>query len=301
MNPDPYRLIGEKLGAGLRTEVPASVLTTYKAGGPLEAVAVPATREKLAWLRVFCRENGLPFRVLGAGSNVLVSDKGLKGVTVLTQAFSAIRTVGNTLYAGAGALWDDAVKAAVEAGLAGIEKTSGIPGTVGGAVFMNAGAFGQEAFDRLDSVEVLDGAGAFRTMKKSAFRHGYRRVEGLEGLVVLDAAFILEPADKAALSSDRACVLARRAEKQPLDLPSAGSVFKRPEGDFASRLIDAAGLKGLRVGDAQVSEKHAGFIVNLGRASASDIRALMQKVRAAVKASSGVDLELEQILLGDFD
>jgi UDP-N-acetylmuramate dehydrogenase len=301
MTPDQYERIKEKLGAGLRSNLPASALTTYKAGGALEAAVTPSTREKLAWLSVFCLENGIEFRILGAGSNVLVSDKGLQGATVLTAGFDGIKIAGDILLAEAGALWDNAVKAAVGAGLAGIEKTSGIPGTVGGAVFMNAGAFGQETFDCLESIEVMNRAGSFRTLKKAGLKYSYRRVEGLEGLTVLNAAFRLKAADKTALSTDRACVLKRRAEKQPLDLPSAGSVFKRPEGDFASRLIDAAGFKGLRVGDAQVSEKHAGFIVNLGKASASDIYALILKVRAGVKAGTGVDLELEQVLLGDFN
>jgi UDP-N-acetylmuramate dehydrogenase len=301
MTPDQYERIKEKFGAGLKSDIPASSLTTYKAGGPLEAVVTPSTHEKLAWLSIFCLENGIAFRVLGAGSNVLVSDKGLPGVTAITSGFSAVRVAGEMLFAEAGALWDSAVEAAVGAGLAGIEKTSGIPGTVGGAVFMNAGAFGQETFDCLESVEVMSRAGSFRTLQKAGLKHGYRKVEGLEGLTVLNAAFRLKAGDRAALSADRAAVLERRAEKQPLDLPSAGSVFKRPAGDFASRLIDASGLKGARVGDAQVSEKHAGFIVNLGKASASDIHALMQKVRAGVKAGGGVDLELEQILLGDFE
>jgi UDP-N-acetylmuramate dehydrogenase len=301
MTSDQYDSINKKFGAGLKSNLPASALTTYKAGGALEVAVTPSTRENLAWLSLFCLENGIEFRMLGAGSNVLVSDKGLPGVTALTAGFNGIRIAGDILFAEAGALWDNAVRAAVEAGLAGIEKTSGIPGTVGGAVFMNAGAFGQETFDCLETVEVMSRAGSFRTLQKAGLKHGYRRVEGLEGLTILNASFRLKTADRAALSIDRASVLKRRAEKQPLDLPSAGSVFKRPEGDFASRLIDAAGLKGLRVGGAQVSEKHAGFIVNTGKASASDIHALIQKVRAGVKAGTGVDLELEQVLLGDFE
>jgi UDP-N-acetylmuramate dehydrogenase len=165
---------------------------------------------------------------------------------------------------------------------------------------MNAGAFGQETFDRLESFEVMDRSGAVKTLRRSEVSYGYRNVRGLEG-TVLSAVFRLKPADKKTLAADRAAILARRAEKQPLDFPSAGSVFKRPPGDFASRLIDAAGLKGTRIGDAQVSEKHAGFIVNLGKASASDIYALIRRVREEVEAGTGVRLELEQIPLGEFD
>lgn len=267
----------------------------------MDAVVKPSSREDLAWLRGFCLENGVPFLALGAGSNILVSDKGFRGICALTVKLDRISVSGLTLAAEAGALWDNAVKAAVEAGLAGLEKTSGIPGTVGGAVFMNAGAFGQETFDRLESFEVMDRSGAVRTLEKSAVRYGYRKVEGLEGLTILGALFRLPAGDRKALAADRAGVLARRAEKQPLDLPSAGSVFKRPPGDFASRLIDASGLKGLRIGGAQVSEKHAGFIVNRGAATASDIYALIKKVRAEVKAKTGVELELEQVLLGEFE
>ena len=292
--------IKERFGADCSFDLPASGFTTYRAGGAVEAVVKPSSREDLAWLRRFCRQNGVPFLALGAGSNILVSDKGFKGVCALTVKLDKIAVSGLTLATEAGALWDDAVKAAIGAGLGGLEKTSGIPGTVGGAVFMNAGAFGADTFEHLESFEVMDRSGAALTFKKSGVRYGYRKVEGLEGLIVLGALFRLQAGDKKALAADRAGVLAVRAEKQPLDLPSAGSVFKRPPGDFASRLIDAAGLKGLRIGGAQVSEKHAGFIVNRGGATASEIYALIKKVRAEVKAGTGVCLELEQVLLGDF-
>lgn len=280
---------------------PASDVTTYRAGGPLDVLVKPSSRSDLAWLLGFCAENDLPFLILGAGSNILVSDKGLRGVVALTVKMDKITVAGEVLSAEAGALWDNAVKASVSAGLGGLEKTSGIPGTVGGAVFMNAGAFGQEAFDSLESFEAMDPAGAVKTFKKSDVEYGYRTVTGIGGLIILKAAFRLKAAPKSALEPERACVLARRAAGQPLDFPSAGSVFKRPAGDFASRLIDAAGLKGLVVGGARVSEKHAGFIINTGGATASDIYALMKKVRAGVKSRTGVELELEQILLGDFD
>lgn len=298
---DPYGPLKEKFAPDCFFGRPASGFTTYKAGGPVEILVKPSSPADLAWLRGFCAGNGLPLLVLGAGSNVLVSDRGLKGLVALTGKLDRIDIAAGLLTAQAGALWDDVVLASVKAGLAGLEKTSGIPGTVGGAVFMNAGAFGQETFDNLESFEVTDASGAVKTLKKSAVRHGYREVEGLEGLIILKAAFRLKAAPKAALEAERARILAARAEKQPLDLPSAGSVFKRPPGDFASRLIDAAGLKGLAIGGARVSEKHAGFIVNAGGASASDIYALIKKVRAEVKSRTGVVLELEQILLGDFD
>lgn len=298
---DKYKEIKERFGASCLFGYSAAAFTTYRAGGPFEALVTPANRRDLAWLRAHCTRNDIAFRVLGAGSNVLVSDKGVKGVTVVTSKLDRIKISGRMVEAEAGALWDGVVKTAVEGSLGGLEKTSGIPGTVGGAVFMNAGAFGRETFDALDSFDVMDASGAVKTWEKDFVKHGYRKVEGLEDRIVLGAVFRLDAADPAALLLERNRVLAQRAEKQPLEYPSAGSVFKRPAGDYASRLIDAAGLKGLRVGDAQVSKKHAGFIVNLGNATASDIRALMDRVREEVKAASGVDLELEQVLLGDFD
>ena len=293
--------IKSKFGPDCSFYFPASGFTTYKAGGPLEVLVKPSTIADLAWLRKLCAENKITFLALGGGSNILVSDKGLKGVVALTRKIDKIEISGDLLIAEAGALWDHVVQASVKAGLAGLEKTSGIPGTVGGAVFMNAGAFGQETFDTLENFYVMDAAGTVKTLKKSEVKYGYRKVDGLDGWTIIKAVFRLKVGNKNLLEADRSRVLAARAEKQPLDFPSAGSVFKRPPGDFASRLIDAAGLKGLAVGGAKVSEKHAGFIVNAGGARASDIYALIKKVKAEVKARTGVTLELEQILLGDFE
>lgn len=295
-----YSPLKDKFGAYCLFGEPAASFTTYRAGGRAEALVRPADETELAWLAAWCRENGAPFRVLGRGSNVLVSDRGLPGVTALTERLCGIELAGRTITAQAGALWDDVARLSAEAGLAGFEKTSGIPGSVGGAVRMNAGAFGQETFDRLLSVRALAASGGTVEIFKKDMKYGYRRVEGLDGLTVLAAAFELPPGDAAVLIQDRSCVLASRAAKQPLDHPSAGSVFKRPKGDYASRLIDAAGLKGLRVGGAEVSAKHAGFIVNAGGATAADIYALMGEVRARVREKTGVELELEQILLGEF-
>ena len=290
----------EKFGDYCVLGAPASGFTTYKAGGPVEVLVEPASPDEFAWLAGWCRANGVRLTVLGQGSNVLVSDKGLPGVTALTGRMSSLEENGGVITARAGALWDDLARLSAEKGLSGLEKTSGIPGSVGGAVRMNAGAFGQEAFDRLTAVEAMTGEGRLVRLRKSEIPHGYRRTEGLGELIILSATFELAPGDPGVLLQDRSCVLASREVKQPLDLPSAGSVFKRPPGDYASRLIDAAGLKGLRVGGAAVSEKHAGFIVNAGGATASDIYALIGEVRARVKAHSGVELELEQVLLGEF-
>lgn len=289
-----------KFGDYCRFDASSSGFTTYRAGGPAEALVEPGTTEEFAWLAAWCRASGTRLTVLGQGSNVLVSDRGLPGVTALTGRLSSLAEKDGVIRAGAGALWDDLVRLSAAKGLEGLEKTSGIPGSVGGAVRMNAGAFGQETFDRLLAVEAVNAAGAAVRLEKKDIPHGYRHTEGLGELLILAAEFEFPKGDPGVLLQDRSCVLAAREVRQPLDLPSAGSVFKRPHGDYASRLIDAAGLKGLRRGGAQVSEKHAGFIVNAGGATAADIYALMQEVKARVKAASGVDLELEQVLLGEF-
>jgi UDP-N-acetylmuramate dehydrogenase len=295
-----YSPLKEKFREHCVFGAPAAGFTTYRAGGAAEVLVRPASGEELSWLAGWCRGCGAPLTLLGRGSNVLVSDKGLPGVTALTERLSGIEISGGSITAEAGVLWDDLARLSAENGLAGLEKTSGIPGSVGGAVRMNAGAFGQETFDRLARIEAFDRTGALVRLEKKDIPHGYRRADGLAELVLLSARFEFEKGDPAVLLQDRSCVLASREIKQPLEFPSAGSVFKRPPGDYASRLIDAAGLKGFKVGGAAVSEKHAGFIINSGSATASEIYALMQEVRARVKAHSGVELELEQILLGEF-
>ena len=295
-----YSPLRNRFGEYCLFNEPAANFTTYRAGGRAEVLVKPADAGELLWLSAWCRAAAAPLVVLGRGSNVLVSDKGLPGVAALTERLSGIEVSNGAVTAQAGALWDEVARLSAQNGLAGLEKTSGIPGSVGGALHMNAGAFGQETFDRLVSVEAFGAAGEPVSLLKKDIKFGYRSVAGLAGLTLLSARFEFEPGDPATLIQDRSCVLAAREVKQPLDFPSAGSVFKRPHGDYASRLIDAAGLKGHKIGGAEVSSKHAGFIVNSGGATASDIYALMGEVRARVKEKSGVELELEQILLGEF-
>ncbi len=295
-----YSLLKAKFGDYCFFDEPAANFTTYRAGGRAEALVKPASRAEFEWLAAWCRAGSIALRVLGRGSNVLVSDRGLPGVTALTERMAKIEITGNTVTAQAGVSWDSLVLFTVEHGLAGIEKTSGIPGSVGGALRMNAGAFGQEAFDRLEQIDGFSFSGSPVSLEKKHMTYGYRRVDGLDGLIILSAGFSLTQGNPAVLLQDRSFILASRETKQPLDYPSAGSVFKRPPGDYASRLIDAAGLKGLKIGGAEVSAKHAGFIINSGGATAADICALMREVRARVLAKTGVALELEQILLGEF-
>jgi len=279
---------------------PMSSYTTYRAGGAAEAFVLPKSDEDWSFLARLAELEKVPFRVLGAGSNILVSDGGLDGITASTQRMDELSVSGDTVKAGGGLLLDKVVEAAANAGLGGIEKLSGIPGTVGGAVYMNAGAFGQETFDALEYFEVMDADGHDYIIQKSDVKYAYRKVEGLEDLIILSAGFKLVKKDAAELLETRKNILSKRVASQPLEYPSAGSVFKRPEGDFASRLIDAAGLRGLSVGGAKVSEKHAGFIVNFNNATSGDIYKLMGEVQKRVKEKFGRDLELEQILWGKF-
>ncbi len=295
-----YSPLKKKFGEHCLFGEPAANFTTYRAGGRAEVLVKPADAEELLWLAAWCRASGSPLLVLGRGSNVLVSDKGLPGVAALTERLSKIEVSAGGITAQAGVLWDEVARLSAENGLAGLEKTAGIPGSVGGALRMNAGAFGQETFDRLAFVDAFNSEGKAVRLDKKEIAFGYRRVEGLRGFTLLSARFEFEPGETARLIQDRSCVLAAREAKQPLDHPSAGSVFKRPPGDYASRLIDAAGLKGYKIGGAEVSAKHAGFIINSGSATAADIYALIGEVRARVKEKTGIELELEQILLGEF-
>jgi UDP-N-acetylmuramate dehydrogenase len=288
----------ERFGDRCLESEPLSRHTSFRVGGAAESLVFPVAPEEWGWLLDFARRRGLPLTVLGLGSNVIVSDSGVKGVTATTRRMDGISVSGNRLTASSGAALDSVAASAVEAGLAGMEKLSGIPGTVGGALWINAGAFGQETYEHLVSFTALDPEGRLVRRTKAETRAGYRKVEGVEGLIFLSAEWELPAGDRGALGEARAQTLRARAEKQPLEFPSAGSVFKRPAGDFASRLIDSCGLKGLTVGRAQVSAKHAGFIVNLGGATARDVMALVEQVREVVRAKTGVTLELEQIPLG---
>jgi UDP-N-acetylmuramate dehydrogenase len=277
---------------------PLAHYTTFQVGGSAESLVFPVSREEWAWLLGFIRKNKIPLTILGLGANVIVSDAGLPGVTASTRRMDGFTVSGARIEAAAGALLDALVARTVAAGLSGMEKLSGIPGSVGGALWINAGAFGQETYERLVSFTALDPEGRLVRRSKAETRFGYRKVEDIDGLVFLSAQWELSPGDPSRLREVRTATLKARADKQPLEYPSAGSVFKRPPGDFASRLIDSCGLKGLTVGGAQVSPKHAGFIVNLGGATARDVMALIAQVRAAVLAKTGVRLELEQVPLG---
>ena len=284
----------------LRENEPMSRHTTFRVGGPAELMFLPASAEELQTALSAARDAGVEAYLLGNGSNTIVRDGGLKGLAiVLGEAYSDVRVEGNEIVAQAGAPLSRVAAAAQEAGLTGLEFASGIPGTLGGGCAMNAGAYGGQLSDVLVSAEVLLD-GELRTLSRDEMEMGYRTTLPLRrGGVVLEARFALQPDDKEAIAARMRELNARRREKQPLNLPSAGSTFKRPEGHFAGALIEGCGLKGYAIGGAQVSEKHAGFIVNKGGATASDILRLMAHVQDVVKRETGVDLEPEVRIIGE--
>ena len=279
---------------------PMSRHTTFRVGGPADLMFLPASAQELCDALRLAREAGVPAQVLGNGSNLIVRDGGIRGLTiVLGEHFSDIRIEGKRICAQAGALLSRVAAAAMEAGLSGLEFAGGIPGTLGGGCAMNAGAYGGQISDVLVSAEVLLG-GEVRTLSLEEMQMGYRTTLPLrEGGVVLSACFELERDDSDAIQSRMKELNARRRDKQPLNLPSAGSTFKRPEGHFAGALIEGCGLKGCAIGAAQVSQKHAGFIVNTGGATAKDILQLIAHVHEVVRRETGVELEPEVKIMGE--
>ncbi len=281
---------------------PMSKHTTFRIGGPADVFAMPETYEQIGEILKLCKAEGLPFFVLGNGSNLLVSDKGYRGVIIqMDRNMQEIRLEGNTIRACAGALLSSIAVAARNASLTGFEFAGGIPGTLGGACVMNAGAYGGEMKDVLKEVMVMTRDGEILTLPAEKLEMGYRTsIIKKMGYLVLEAVISLEKGDEEAIRDRMKELSDLRTQKQPLDLPSAGSTFKRPEGYFAGKLIMDSGLRGCRIGGAQVSEKHCGFVVNADGATAGDVRALMDHVIQVVKEKHGVTLEPEVKFLGDF-
>ena len=276
--------------------------TTMRVGGPAEILFSPASEGELLFAVREAKRAGTPFRIIGNGSNLLVLDGGLPGLTIrLGEAFSKISVDGNQIRAQAGALLSRVAAAARDALLTGLEFASGIPGSTGGGMAMNAGAYGGQLSDVFEGCRALDPeTGIISALGPAEMALGYRESAALSrGLIVTEAAFRLTAGDRSAIQAKMDDLSARRREKQPLNLPSAGSTFKRPEGYFAGALIEQAGLKGLRVGGACVSEKHAGFVVNDRGATARDVLDLIRLVQARVLEHSGVRLETEVRILGE--
>lgn len=276
--------------------------TTFRIGGPADYYLCPHSAKEIQKVVEICREEKLLYFILGNGSNLLVSDQGYRGVVIqLWKNVSDIRVEGCLIHAKAGASLAKIAAEALEEGLTGMEFAAGIPGTLGGAVVMNAGAYGGEMKDILKEVLVMDQQGRIFTLEKKDLKLGYRTSAVKEkGYIVLAAVLELRPGDREEIRKLMEDLKQKRVEKQPLDLPSAGSTFKRPEGYFAGKLIMDAGLRGFSVGGAQVSEKHCGFVVNTGGASASDVLTLIREVQKRVREKFGVELETEVKFLGEF-
>lgn len=286
----------------VKLQEPMSKHTTFRIGGPADFYLCPHSTKEVQQTVQICKEENLPYFILGNGSNLLVSDKGYRGVIIqLWKNFSDISVKDCCITAKAGALLSKVAAEALEEGLTGMEFASGIPGTIGGAVFMNAGAYGGEMKDIIKEVKVLDDQGEVRVLSNEEMKLGYRTsIVKEKGYTVLSAVLQLKKGDVSVIRETMEDLKNRRTSKQPLDMPSAGSTFKRPEGYFAGKLIMDSGLRGFSVGGAQVSEKHCGFVVNKGGATAEDVTALIREVQTRVKEKFGVELETEVRFLGEF-
>lgn len=286
----------------VKLQEPMSKHTTFRIGGPADFYLCPHSTNEVQEIVEICKEEKLPYFVLGNGSNLLVSDKGYRGVVIqLWKNFSDITVKDCCIQAKAGALLSKVAAEALEAGLTGMEFASGIPGTIGGAAFMNAGAYGGEMKDIIKSVKVLDTQGEVRVLPKEELKMGYRTsIVKEKGYTVLSVELELTRGNQEEIRNTMEDLKERRTSKQPLEMPSAGSTFKRPEGYFAGKLIMDSGLRGFSVGGAQVSEKHCGFVVNKGGATAMDVLNLIREVQRRVKEQFGVDLETEVRFLGEF-
>ena len=268
--------------------------TTFRAGGNADYFVTAQSEQSLTELIKYLRAENLPYYILGNGSNVLFADEGYRGVVVKTGKFDDIRISGTVLKAGAGVVLARAAHAARKKSLTGLEFAAGIPGTVGGAVVMNAGAYGNEIRDIITGARAVDETGTVIFLSKEELRLGYRHsIVSERELVITEAVFELACGDGNEIEAKMRELARRRTEKQPLEYPSAGSTFKRPEGYFAGKLIEDSGMKGFSIGDAQVSEKHSGFVINRGNATAQEILTLIKKVQEAVYDKFGVMLEME--------
>ncbi|NLW43619.1 MAG: UDP-N-acetylmuramate dehydrogenase [Syntrophomonadaceae bacterium] len=275
--------------------------TTFRIGGPADIMVMPESIPEIIGVLEWARKQGLTYLVIGEGSNLLVKDGGIRGVVIkLGAGFSRVEFRGTVVEAQAGIKISQLAAMAADRGLSGLEFAEGIPGSLGGAVYMNAGAYGGEISQVTKEVTVLSEAGEITVLDKSALEFGYRTSSiQKKGYIVLQAKLVLHP-DEPHLIKERMQELSRqRREKQPLEYPSAGSAFKRPPGRFVGPMIEELGLKGCRVGDAEVSTKHAGFIINRGRAAARDVLALVSLIKRRVKEKYGIELETEFLIVGE--
>ncbi len=299
-NRDRFLDFCESIGCGYKTDVPLKDQTTFRIGGNASVICEPDSAKQIACIIKNIYENDIKHFVIGRGSNILASDSGFDGVIIkLTKSISDIKLIGDTkIYCGAGASLSDICMFALEHELTGLEFAYGIPGTAGGGLFMNAGAYGGELKDAVISAHYIDRNGKLCEINVSEMELSYRSsIFSKGGMLITDMIFSLEKGEKQKIKEKMDELIGKRRDKQPLEYPSAGSTFKRPEGSYASLLIEQCGLKGLTVGGAQVSEKHSGFVINKGGATFEDVIELTDKVRDIVKKETGFTLELEPVIL----
>ena len=299
---DIRKELGERIpGVCIEENVPMAQYTSFRAGGKARMMVIPADAEQLSAVLGVLSGSGVQYMVLGNGTNILVKDSGYDGVIVkIGSGFDYVRQEGCRLVCGSGTRMSVAAKAALEGGLSGFEFASGIPSFTGGAVFMNAGAYGGEMKDILRRAKIVskDGSREFY-MTADELEMGYRHTKLHDtGDIVTEVEFVLEEGNRTQIKAKMSELMEKRNSRQPVNFPSAGSFFKRPEGYFAGKLIQDAGLKGLSVGGAQVSELHSGFIINRGGATATDILQLMEMIQARVFDEFGVRLETEVRIIG---
>ena len=275
--------------------------TSFKIGGPADIMVFPASEEEIVHALKVCKDTSVPFFIMGNGSNLLVRDKGIRGVVIkISENYSEIEIEGTNIRAQSGVLLSTLSRAAVRNSLKGLEFASGIPGTLGGAITMNAGAYGGEIKDAVVSVRCIDSNGNIHILQKEDMKFGYRTsLIQTTDLIVSEVNMELEYGDQQESLDLMAELARRRREKQPLAYPSAGSTFKRPVGYYAGKLIQDCGLKGLRIGDAQISELHAGFIINLGNATAQNVIDLIKKVQEIIYDKYGVEMVPEVRIVGE--
>ena len=304
MNQEIKKIFCDLLGEDrVFTDEPMKQHTTFKIGGPADYFLVPESGEEAGEIIKICKQTDIPYFILGNGSNLLVGDGGYRGVVIqIYRNMSAVTTEGTIITAQAGALLSSVAAVAKNASLTGFEFAGGIPGTVGGAAVMNAGAYGGEMKDVLVEVTVMDADGNIFTIPAEKLELGYRTsIIKKAGYIVLEAKIRLEEGNQEAIRERMKELTIQRTTKQPLEFPSAGSTFKRPEGYFAGKRVMDSGLRGYQVGGARVSEKHCGFVINAGGATAKDVRTLMENVRDIVYKKYGVTLEPEVKFLGEFE
>ncbi|EOU2055627.1 UDP-N-acetylmuramate dehydrogenase [Clostridium perfringens] len=295
-----YKLLGEFYNEeDITVDSPMSEHIYFRVGGPADILVTPVNEEQVVNTLKLCREYNVPYFILGNGSNILVKDGGISGVVIKFNKLNKIITEGNCVTAQSGALLKDVSKAALENNLRGFEFACGIPGSIGGAVFMNAGAYDGEMAHVIKSARVIDENCNIKNLTKEELELGYRSsIVMKKGYVVIEATVELESGEYASIKDKIDDLTNRRESKQPLEYPSAGSTFKRPEGYFAGKLIQDSGLKGFSIGGAAVSEKHSGFVINKGGATAKDVLDVIAHVQKTVKENFDVELHTEVRIIG---